>query len=459
MTEPKSDAHQQDPAATLFLGALAVSAALAALSAIDEQLQAILASAALLLLLPFASVAAEFETLTRIPWIGTTILLPALHWCGQYTPFSPPVLTKHDWLDLQMSAGRAIFLMSVLPLLIAAFRLRSCRPEMKFRQRHDLDSLIDAQSHAWPLTGIVRSFSSISQRTNPVKSIAELQASRTRSEYLEGMLVYPELPAILPPAMEIALRPEVWLSSQRLACCPAEDGHPLDPAPKAIEVNEHLSADAVCEAMDGQLGDVWCGFDNLPIMLRAFTAGLALGFSERDAECEDMLATLSALAEKAVWQGCALDDMISRDKKTMRLIASILAGPEGKRLCVIADGHAFQRTAFMAMLLAARRRKGVLASASFVWLKREDRVLWYALNAAGNDAAAAEAAGVVAHYRAERQARQRLFLPRTFRAGCSLIHDYLDLDPARARVRHLVREARKPVGDRLRETAGNFPSC
>ena len=103
------------------------------------------------------------------------------------------------------------------------------------------------------------------------------------------------------------------------------------------------------------------------------------------------------------------------------------------------------------MLLAVRKKKGVLASASFVWLKREDRLLWYALNAAGNRVSAAEAAGIIIHFTAERQATQPLHIPCVHQGGKAMIEDYLELSQERARLRQLAKEAREPVGQRLRE--------
>jgi hypothetical protein len=44
------------------------------------------------------------------------------------------------------------------------------------------------------------------------------------------------------------------------------------------------------------------------------------------------------------------------------------------------------------------REHGILASAEFLWLKEQDRVLWYALNNVGRKAFHVEGVGVMAHY-------------------------------------------------------------
>ena len=68
---------------------------------------------------------------------------------------------------------------------------------------------------------------------------------------------------------------------------------------------------------------------------------------------------------------------------------------------------AFELPWFMALLHRARR-KGVLASSQFLWLRPLDRPLWYALNQCGGRAAWAEGFAPWAHYAAEEQAGQPL---------------------------------------------------
>ena len=107
----------------------------------------------------------------------------------------------------------------------------------------------------------------------------------------------------------------------------------------------------------------------------------------------------------------------------------------------------------MGMLQAARKDRGVISTASFIWLKREDRCLWQALNAVGNAVAFAEAAAVCAHYRAERQAGLPLRRPSAFQASRSLVQDYLDLENPRNSRRRAAAAKRRPVGRNLAEAA------
>ena len=80
---------------------------------------------------------------------------------------------------------------------------------------------------------------------------------------------------------------------------------------------------------------------------------------------------------------------------------------------------AFELPWFMALLYRARR-KGVLATSQFLWLRPLDRPLWYALNQCGGRAAWAEGFAPWAHYTAEEQAGQALPEPRLNAAVTSL---------------------------------------
>lgn len=65
--------------------------------------------------------------------------------------------------------------------------------------------------------------------------------------------------------------------------------------------------------------------------------------------------------------------------------------------------HPYTRTFLFALLLKARET-GVLPSSEFIWLKPNDRMLWYPLNSAGRKTPFVDAAAVFAQYQAERVA-------------------------------------------------------
>jgi intracellular multiplication protein IcmP len=65
--------------------------------------------------------------------------------------------------------------------------------------------------------------------------------------------------------------------------------------------------------------------------------------------------------------------------------------------------HPYSRTFLFALLLKARET-GVLASSEFLWLKPNDRMLWYPLNSAGRKTPFVDGAAVFSQYQAERVA-------------------------------------------------------
>jgi hypothetical protein len=80
---------------------------------------------------------------------------------------------------------------------------------------------------------------------------------------------------------------------------------------------------------------------------------------------------------------------------------------------------AFELVWFMALLTRARK-KGVLASSQFLWLRPLDRPLWYALNQCGGRAAWAEGFAPWAHYAAEEKAGKALSEPHLAQAVAAL---------------------------------------
>ncbi len=444
----------QDPLTNLFLGVLALGVALTALSTLTDEIRSFTAAIAILQLWPVSELAKSANWLFSIPYAGSWLFEPAAYWIDTVPLTQMADISPSDWRGLQLTAGRAAFAIYGLPMIMTVLGLRRIRPDLAFRSRHSLESLIGAQTKSWPLAGVVRSFEPLERRTNPVDAIASNRGGEPADFPANGRLLCCSDPAIAPPAMEIALRPEVWLASQGLAACAAKnDRQSSGPAQEQVRVRDELSVDAACEAMEAQLGKPWRGFNSLRPCFQALAAAFAMGLEDRTKDCEKLQESISRLAERSALGGRDLDASIQRSHRLARVVNIALEGSGGESLCRIADGHAWERSAIVAMLLAVRKKKGVLASASFVWLKREDRLLWYALNAAGNRVSAAEAAGIVSHFTAEMQAMQPLHTPCVHQGGKAAIEDYLELSPQRARLRRLTLEARKPIGQRLSEIA------
>ena len=458
MVPDEKGAAPQDPLFGLFLGIFVASIGIGAAAALADWAVLLTAVGAYVQLYPAAWLSERVEWLSVLPILGETVFEPSLFWHGAHQ--SMHGIGKTDWNNLQLAAGRTAFLLYGLPLAAVVFRLRKTRPDLTYRSIHTIDSLIGLQAISWPLTGIVRTFAPLSSRTNPIQVIKSVSAHNMKGVERLGQLLKPSQTASVPPPMEIALKPDLWLANEGLAVCGMQtDQHSIAPKRPSVVIDNALSNDAVCEVLETQLGPPWHGFDNLSPVHRALCAVFSFGFNGQRNDCERLLERLSLLSEHSVLSGHSFEQAIAKDRRLMTTISGALSGSCGARIRQAAADHAWQRTAFIAMLLAARNRIGILASASFVWLKREDRVLWFVLNAAGGRVAHAEAAGVCAHFSAESQIEQALHLPTVFQGGEAFIKGYLNIDPVRDRARHLMLEARKPVGQRLREAANHGSQC
>lgn len=441
----------QDQVFNLILVALALNIALGTFAGFSDLLRSITAIMAQVVIAPFAWLTNHFDGLNQIPVAGPYLFAPSLSWYNALPPFSLVEIGLNQWLELQITAGRAASVLFSIPMVIAIIQLRKIRIDLKFRSRHNLDSLIDAQSLAWPIIRIVKNYNALSARINPWKSVIDWLKVKEEYNLPKGNLYTIVRPPIQPPRMEIALRPELWLACQRLVKCQFENDYFATKIKVPIKLSNNLSKESLSEVFESQLGPKWKGFDNLSPVLQGLAAIFTLGHAHSTTECEQLMQQLSIIAETSTRRNSNLNEAIRRSQIYNRLIFNILNGTSGKQMASIADRHALIRTAFMSMLVAARTKVGVLSSSSFLWLKQEDRTLWYALNSVGNNITSIESAGVAAHYRAELQSRLILNTSIVGFASKSLLKDYLGSDQNKRLENRLWPEFRKPVGIRLSE--------
>ena len=239
-------------------------------------------------------------------------------------------------------------------------------PERKFNNKFSLEGLIEKQAINWPVIKPIVNF-------NPTKSSARVPGSA--------------VPEKLPLFAE-ALSPEEWIAFNRI---PLTNGLP--------------DKEAVRRSLKLQLGNEWRGIAGIPIHCRALLAAFALKGAQKRVESDELLGRLAEnwTAEK----GFRLPSNIVSE------VASILADPEiGVPALQVADRYAYRTTAILGVLRWARERGGVLAPAQFLWLRGEDRALWYPLNNLGRRSYHAEAAGAMAHYMAELAVGKPLMVPR-----------------------------------------------
>lgn len=107
--------------------------------------------------------------------------------------------------------------------------------------------------------------------------------------------------------------------------------------------------------------------------------------------------------------------------------------------------HAYVRT-FIYDALQACRKVGKFTPARFRWLRMTDRSLWLVLSSAGRSAPFWEAAGLHAHYLAERKAKRPVEKPQTAEAVSALKFEFAELVAFNAKERATLWELQGGVG-------------
>lgn len=259
--------------------------------------------------------------------------------------------------------------------LVVAWWYYKFNPFAKFRQKHNLASLMKVQAISWPvITPVIK--------INPIEISARIPGE--------------EVPSRLPLFAE-SLTPEEWIAWARI---PMSKSGP--------------DREALRQAFSAQLGPVWAGPENQPAYVRALFAAFALKGAQKRKESDVMLGEISKCWDPKA--GLRLTSKLTA--QVNEIIADPKIGGVAKKK---AEQHAFRATALMGLLAYARHRGGVLAPAQFLWLRGQDRALWYPLNNTGRRTWHAEAAGAGAHYMAELQAKRGLSLPRVDTAIMTIV--------------------------------------
>ena len=146
-----------------------------------------------------------------------------------------------------------------------------------------------------------------------------------------------------------------------------------------------------------QLGPLWRGTTILPPYIRGLFAVFAARINADSALAAELLKQFNLSCTTNRLDVRQVDETIKKYEKT-KLVQRIIAN------------HAYTYTV-MAALLVGAREDGVQASADFLWLKKVDRRLWYMLNAVGRQTAFVEIGGLFAHWKAEKEAGVKLFVP------------------------------------------------
>lgn len=394
---------------------------------------------------------APFAVLDSV-FTGMGLSLPILFGSGE----AWKLLTTEPWspdtgkfLQVMTIGGRCLTLLLLPALLVGFAGSRTLRPDMVFRRRHDLESCINELGKHW---SCARWLSSVNPASEPETAVPSDQVTGTQSDYgdwqeafnqfratshdsgenrqgqpLSGSWLMPSIREIYqPPPFGRALRPEEWIVAHGIDAGKGETD-------LLLEVEMLLIR---------QLRARWRGWQALKPHHKSLLAALILirrGGGERAESLIDDL--MNMMADSGGRENFAT----LYERKPVRVrIEEILVANSG-RVEELARGHYWVETVLAEAWEVCREGQGVWPSARFQWLKVVDRTLWYTISSMGSDAVYVEAAGILAHHRAERQLQMPLAVPRTRRASEAIVYDYLDLAPERNR----MRQARQNANSRI----------
>lgn len=310
-----------------------------------------------------------------------------VQWGGSTLPFDR-VLEAARTMPADQIDGTLLGLMSVAALeplqwvftvLLGLMALWAYMygPQTHNRNKYDIQGLIKAQSKSFPVIAPFIRFDPSAQPPRPPGS---------------------PVPAELPLFAE-ALGPEEWLAYNTI------------PVP-----NGELDRGAAAAAFAKQLGPRWKGAKNLSPYKQILLAACCLKASRRRADADSMLGRLARCWSHDKGLQLELDKALIREARKVLRTRDLAAGTLKK-----CNQHAWQTTALMRGLLAAREEGGVLAPAQFVWLRGYDRSLWYPLNNLGRNSYHTEALGAMAHYKAEKLAMRPIPKPKVDFAVDSMV--------------------------------------
>ena len=213
---------------------------------------------------------------------------------------------------------------------------------------------------------------------NTGASFAMYQARHWR-EALTGAVFSPEDNE---PNMRPQLTPPEWMREHKISL-----------------KNGDMDMPAAIKALKLQAGDNWAGLKSASLHVQAIMIMSALNV-KRDKGLNDLRARLT---ECYVLRPGAVKKEVPALLAPYMSNARIVEKIESK-----AALHAFTNTACIGVygwggpIEAWGGKGGVLSSSLFLWLKRVDRPLWYALNNVGRRQYHVEGAGAVCHYFVER---------------------------------------------------------
>lgn len=428
-----------------------------------DVINALIGAISWLHILPFALVVSYLPVVLDIPFIGGWLFLPAAQVHDFLLAGGFADMTSAARSDLLAASGRVALIIYGPALAWIALHGRNTRVDLQYQKLHSLESMINMQSDPWLTTRIVRAVNPLKKPEFDIIKLARQVEKRVEKADTDIGAIPDVAIALRPGSWNRSLRPQEWLVSGGLCySLPrhkeiAEVADVIDP--REFEFRRewvNLTIQGLSELLSEQLRNPWKGPLALPLHLRALYAVFALFYSYDVKGGNRLLEDLGALGGLTGGKTGQMDRLISAEKGMVDRLNKICTGKQGQNLAKVADQHAWVESAFPRLLKEARAGRGVLPSPAFLWLKAEDRTMWYILNGVGTDANMVECAGAMAHSKAELQIGKPLRRPAMYQAARSLLEDYFDMTEERIRLRSDREVARRLPGQQIDLIASDF---
>lgn len=285
---------------------------------------------------------------------------------------SPASVTFVQAQYIASSVGKYISIPCIVLMVLLAIVIYKSSSATGYRRSYNMKELAKAQEDIWP----------------QIKPVAPLNLIKT--DIRKGL-------------WSMSLTPMEFCKQKKLII--EEEVMPLeDELLRRKRVIAKLDKGKANALFTLQLGRMWKGCEALPPYLQAlFGAFAAKANGDRD-------LAYAVLA--------ALSNAYNTEKNTLDCSNVYAGGPLAlcrkyvnmKTVKLVTTSHAYELTV-MASMLELARYDGVLSSSDFLWLKPIDRKAWFVLNGIGRRTPVCEAAGIFAHWLAEKELGKKSVLP------------------------------------------------
>lgn len=456
-----ADGKQDNSDALLYAGLLVIGIIMILMYLLDKiawLVNGIIGSIAWLHVLPFAMLGDLMPFLLHVPLLGPLLIGPcmAVYAFLAEGNFQAMTVGPDGARALVMSVtGRVAVLIYGPFLLKSAFTDTKVHVDGFYKKMYDLETMLREQARTWKVVRMFRKLDPLKSsevKPSEIAKTAVNQLKKSRKSTV-GLLISGYRVMSAPFGYKRSMTPEEWLVANGVTVSEKQFEKLNSGKMPATERDytfpeqwEYIDIASITEVMRSQLRRPWRGVDDLPPVQKALFAIMTLFYGSKSDQANGMLGKLGDLANTLEPGKTGMDRLIKADKALWEEIGKVCASKHGKMMAHVVDrGHAWVESAFPTLLRLARFERGVFASASFIWLKQEDRTLWYILNSTGNDTAFVEAAGALAHNKAEIQLGGPLKTPRMFQAARALLHDYLNCSKEAVEKRNAAKDSKRKL--------------